>query len=333
MEKNEFDLIALGDTTTDVFLEFNEADIMCENGDKDCQICFNYAGKTPADNVEEIDAVGNAANNAIGASRLGLKAAIWTVIGKDQNGRQALDVFREEKVSVDLIEIDDTKKTNYSAVLNHKAERTILVFHEEREYRLPELPWAEWVYLTSMGHGWEKITDDLIKYLEKGKTKLAFNPGTHQLKSGIDALKNILKHTELFVLNMEEAQKILESKDDVKTLLKKLAEFGPKIVVITDGQKGSYALRAGQMWQVPIFPDLGPVVERTGCGDSYATATVAALFYGQPVQEALRWGSANARMVVQYVGARKGLQTRQEIEGTVNKFSEIQSKKLAEFKD
>lgn len=325
-QTSAYDIIAVGDSTTDVFLELTDAEVVCGNKEKDCLLCFDYAGKVPASKATEIDAVGNAANNAIGSARLGLKTGIWTLLGKDTNGRQARDVFRAEKVATELVEEDQNKGTNYSVVLNYQAERSILVYHNDRDYNFPELPKADWVYLTSMGHGWEKITADLLGYIEKSGAKLAFNPGTHQLNSGLESLKPILAKAEFFILNVEEAQKILVCKDDVKTLLQKLAVLGPKKVVITDGQNGSYAWQDGKMWQVPIIPDLGPVVERTGCGDSYATATVAALHYGEPLQEALRWGAANARMVVQYIGAREGLQTRGQILETIEQFKDIQPK-------
>jgi len=320
-----YDIISIGDSTTDVFLELADAEVVCGENKKDCLLCFDYAGKVPASKATEIDAVGNAANNAIGSARLGLKTAIWTILGKDTNGRQALDVFHPENVATELVETDQNKATNYSVVLNYQAERSILVYHNDREYQFPSLPKANWIYLTSMGHGWEKITADLLTYLEKSGAKLAFNPGTHQLNSGIDVLKPILAKAEFFILNMEEAQKILGSKDGVKVLLEKLATFGPKIVVITDGKNGAYAWQNNEMWQVPIYPDLGPVVERTGCGDSFATATVAALHYGEPIQEALKWGGANARMVVQYVGAREGLQTKEQIQKIISQFPEIQA--------
>jgi len=328
IEDKVFDVISVGDTTTDVFMEVEDAEVFCESRKKDCLICFNYADKIAVSEVTEIDAVGNAANNAVGSSRLGLKTGIWTILGEDMNGRQAFDAFRNEKVATDFIKTDNTKDTNYSVVLNFHAERTILVYHNDRHYILPELPIAKWVYLTSMGHGWESIFGDLSVYLKKTDAKLAFNPGTHQINSGLKKLKPFLYYTDFFILNIEEAQKILRTKDNVKTLLQKMAKLGPKTVVITDGKNGSYAIENGQMWQVPIFPDLGPVVERTGCGDAYATATVAALSYGEPIQEALKWGAANARMVVQFIGAQKGLQTKAQIKKTLQEFSGITPKKI-----
>jgi len=327
-EDKIFDVISLGDTTTDVFMEIEDAEVFCENRKKDCLICFNYAGKVAASGVTEIDAVGNAANNAVGSARLGLKAGIWTILGDDMNGRQALDVFRAEKVATDFIETDKVKDTNYSVVLNFNAERTILVYHNDRQYVFPELPASKWLYLTSMGQGWETISEDLIVYLKKTGAKMAFNPGTHQINSGLKKLMPFLRCADFFILNVEEAQKILRVKDDVKILLQKIMKLGPKKVVITDGKNGSYAIENGQIWQVPIFPDLGPVVERTGCGDSYATATVAALCLGESIQEALKWGAANARMVVQFIGVQKGLQTKAQIKKTLREFSRIEPKKI-----
>lgn len=320
MEK-EFDIISIGDSTTDVFLDLADAEVVCK--DADCLLCFDYAGKVPAQKATEIDAVGNAANNAVGSSRLGLKTGIWTILGADTNGKQALDVFNTENVSTNLIEIDDNKRTNYSVVLNFNAERSILVYHNDRNYRLPEFPKTDWFYLTSMGHGWEVITADLLAQVKKTGAKLAFNPGTHQLNSGLEKLKPFLAVAEFFILNVEEAQKILGVKDEPKVLLEKISALGPKIVVVTDGQNGAYARQDGVDWKVPVIPDVGPVVERTGCGDSYATAVVAALNYGKPVQEALLWGAANARMVVQYIGAREGLQTKEQIENTIREFKDI----------
>lgn len=326
--KMAYDIISVGDSTTDVFLELEDAEVVCGEDKKDCLLCVDYGGKVAATQAIEIDAVGNAANNAVGSARLGLNTGIWTILGRDQNGRQARDVFQQEKVGTDLIEEDAKKGTNYSVVMNLKAERTILVYHNDRDYRFPNLPKASWIYLTSMGHNWEKITADLLAYVEKTGAKLAFNPGTHQLNSGLEVLKPLLAKAEFFILNVEEAQKILESKDEPKVLLEKLSALGPKSVVVTDGVNGAYAINTGHQWQMPIFTDLGPVVERTGCGDSYATATVAALHYGEPIQEALKWGAANARMVVQYVGAREGLQTKEQILETIQQFQNIQPKRI-----
>ncbi len=324
----QFDVISVGDTTTDVFLRVEDADVFCKSRKEDCLLCFRYTDKVATEEVTEIDAVGNAANNAVGSARLGLKTAIWTILGDDTNGRQALDVFKSEKVVTDFIETDKVKGTNYSVVINYQSERTILVYHNDRNYVFPLLPSSKWVYLTSMGHGWEKIYVGLNAYLEQSKSKLAFNPGTHQIKSGLSVLKPFLEKTSLVILNVEEAQTILRKKIEPSILLEKMHALGPEFVVITDGKDGTYAYDGKEKWYVPIYPDPGPVVERTGSGDSFATAVVAAIINKCDLGEALQWGSANARMVVQFVGAQTGLQTKAKIRRTIKSFPDIRPKKI-----
>ena len=103
-----------------------------------------------------------------------------------------------------------------------------------------------------------------------------------------------------------------ETKNHIPELLEHLRELGPKIVVITDGQKGSYAYDGAKKYYLNIFD--APIVERTGCGDAFGSGFTAALAYGGDVKEAMRWGNVNASGVIQYVGAQKGLYTREEIE-------------------
>jgi sugar/nucleoside kinase (ribokinase family) len=88
-------------------------------------------------------------------------------------------------------------------------------------------------------------------------------------------------------------------------LLKRLKALGCGIVVITDGPKGSYVYDGKRMLKLGIF-DV-PVIERTGCGDAYATAFVAALHHGKDVAEAMRWGTANSASVISYIGPQQGL--------------------------
>ena len=93
--------------------------------------------------------------------------------------------------------------------------------------------------------------------------------------------------------------------------------LGPKIVVITDGNRGCYALdESAKAIHVPRYPDPRPPFEITGAGDALASGTTAALALGKPLDEALRWGTANAA-VIQEIGAQKGLLTREQIEAAV----------------
>ena len=315
--KPRFDLISIGDTTEDIFMELKEETKVVEDKQGIKYLGLLYAEKIAVEKVTDILAVGNAANVAVGVSRLGLKTALYTILGNDDTGEQMAKVLLREGVAKDYIVFDKNTKSNLSVVLNYKAERTILVHHEKRTYNLPKLAAANWLYFTSLGHGHEKLHSQIPQYIKKSKAKLAFNPGSHQLSEGLQKLRPILKVTTVLFVNRQEAQTLIGKEGNVKMLMQKLHKEGLKIVVITDGPKGSYASNGKDAYYLKIFP--APLIERTGAGDSYGTGFVAALAYGKSVPEAMCWGTINSAFVIGKIGAREGLLQKKEMEKILKK--------------
>ncbi len=310
-------IISIGDATEDVFLELEEASLHCNKGTKTCQICMDFATKIPVKSVHKLVG-GNAANLAIGMSRLGLKSSIYLELGTDEQGEKIYRSLKNDMVDTKYVYLRKGAVTNYSVVLNKGAERTILIYHGKRKYHLPQFPKVPWVYLTSMGKGCETVYKSLLNYVKKNNVKLGFNPGTHQLRSGLKTLKPLLKVSEVVILNVEEAQFLFKEKSrNINKLLKLLKKTGCKIAVITDGPAGSYACNGREIYYQDIY-DV-PVIERTGCGDSYSTGFIAALMYGLDIKEAMKWGTVNAAGVIQYIGPQEGLLTKKQLETMLKK--------------
>lgn len=315
-----FDIISIGDATIDTFLFIHDIEIKEIDGVK--KAILNWGDKLPVDKMYRTVA-GNAANNAVGSSRLGLKTAYYTVLAHDVGGREILHKMKKEGVSDRYIILDDKHGTNASTVITYEGERTILVFHQHRTYKLPPLVHSQWVYLTSMGEGFEAIYKDLAKYIDRYDVKLGFNPGTFQLRAGPKANAPILERTDLLSVNVEEAQGwVGECGRDPEELCKRLAELGPRAIALTDGRKGAYSYSQEGFYYAPEYP--GERLEATGAGDSFTTAYIAALFYGLPHKTALLWGPVNAGSVIQQIGPQAGLLNRGQIEK--------QLKKLKSFK-
>lgn len=321
--KHKFDLISVGDTQYDVFLELEEETKLFQDAqDQKEYLGVVFAEKIPVKSYTPVPAVGNSANVAIGASRLGLKTALYTHLAKDQIGKEELEVFQEENVSSDYIVWDSKRGSNFSAVLNYKGERTILVYHEPRDYHLPKLAPAKWMYYSSLAAGHEKLHAQIPEYVRRYSVKLAFNPGSHQLKEGLGVLAPILQETYVFLVNKDEAKTLLGNSDDIQELLTGLKSTGPKIVVITDDGRGSYCFDGSRAYHLDILKV--PVIEMTGAGDAYSTGFVAALALDFDVKEAMRWGAMNGASVVQQIGARAGLLTRREMEQLLEEHSNLQ---------
>src|SRR3989344_2433896 len=314
-----YDFVAIGDTVIDAFIKLTDADeanIRGEPDHKDYKICLPFAEKIPYEEVYIINAVGNSANGAVSASRLGLKTAIVTNLGDDQNGRDCLESFKQNSVHTDFIKVNIGAKTNYHYVLWYQSERTILVKHQKYNRTFPDIGEPKWLYLSSLGGDTLEYHREITKYLkDHPNILLAFQPGTFQISLGKEELKDIYNRTKIFFCNVEEAGKIL-GLDTLGTneILKRIHELGPEIVVITDGPKGAYAYDGNNFWFQPPCPDQKPAFERTGAGDAFASTTVASLALGNDLSTALSWGAVNAMSVVQQIGAQEGLLTRAQIE-------------------
>ena len=312
-----FDLISIGDCVIDTFLKLHDADIRCSLNKEECKICIEYGEKIPLEEAPISLVAGNAANNAVGGSRLDLKTAIYVNVGDDDGGERTIKKFKEEKVDTRYVVVNKGMQNNYHTVLNFQGERTILIYHQPWKYNLPDLDKTKWVYFTSMSPSFTQsnIVSQLVQYLQRPGARLLYNPGTYQLNHGVKKDPQLLSLTELFIINKEEAKKILGYKEEenvsIKKLLKGIVDLGPKMVVITDGGEGSYGFDGENYFHLGIFP--AKLVEMTGAGDGFATATLAGLFHGKDLPEAMRWGAANGASVVEQVGPQAGLLTHNQM--------------------
>ena len=321
-ENNKIEFLAIGDIVIDAFINVKDAHEHkgIDDAESD-ELCFRFGDKVPYESVDVLNAVGNSPNAAVSASRLGLRTALLSTIGDDRNGQECLGSLKKENILTDYIKTDIGKKTNYHYVLWYGIERTILIKHEEFNYHLPIMPEIGWIYLSSIAENSLPYHAEISEYLKNNpETKLAFQPGTFQMKLGTKKLKEIYARTEIFFCNYEEAERILnmhegESKEiKIKKLIKGIHNLGPKIVAISDGPNGAYASDEKEIYFIPMYDDGNPPFERTGAGDAFSSTFTVAIAKGKTVEEALAWGPINSMNVVKYVGAQKGLLSKDKLE-------------------
>jgi ribokinase len=316
--KKKYDLVCIGDVVMDAFITLHEASVHCALNKEDCQLCMSFATKIPYESLVVATAVGNSSNVAVGASRLGLNTGIITSVGGDHYGQEILEHYRKEGVAQEFVRVNRAKPTNYHFVLTYKAERTILIKHEDYEYYDPRKldSKTDWVYFSSIGEHALSMHDKVVDYLKRHPdVRMGFNPGTFQLRFGVKRLREIYRHTHVLFLNREEGELVVgkRASTPLPELMDALHKLGPKIVVITDGPKGAYASDGTAKYFMPPYPDPKPPVSRTGAGDAFSTGFFAALIYGLPVHEALRWAPIESMHVVQFFGAQTGLLSKPKL--------------------
>ena len=157
--------------------------------------------------------------------------------------------------------------------------------------------------------------EQLVAWLDaEPSVRFAFQPGTFQIAQGIEAMLGLYRRTDLLICNREEAVEIGGGDHGLLGRHPRvLHRLGPNSVVVTDGPDGAYASDGSRRYRVPAYPDPSPPKERTGAGDAFSSALVAALIKGLPLDEAMAWAPVNAMSVVQEVGSQIGPPERERI--------------------
>lgn len=304
-----YDVITFGSATIDVFVKTGlEMISIRHDGEEEEFVAYESGSKIL---INELDFMlgGGGTNTAVAFSRLGLSTAFCGCLGEDENAEHIISSLKKEKV--EFIGEKKKGKSGYSVILNSvKDDRTILTFkgvNDKLEYKNidKKLLNCKWFYFSSLTGESYKTFIKLTELAKKKGIKVAFNPSSYLAKKGCEYLKKPLKNTHFLVLNFEEAQ-LLVGRFNIKELLQKLSELGPKIVVITDGKKGAYAYDKDYYF---IPGSKVKVKETTGAGDAFASTFLAGLFLKNDTRYALRLASTNAESVIRHLGAKNKLLT------------------------
>ncbi len=328
--EQKLDVICVGKTTIDQFLTLNQTTVKYHLDQKTGYLSFKHGEKIDVDGFE-FCLGGNATNVAIGLSRLELSITLYTEIGDDDFSDKIFHDLALDNIDRSHIVQAKNTQSSFSVVIDYKGERTILGLRMQRknDFHFDDIS-ARYVFLTSLEKEWQCPYKRALSYVEKTGGKLIFNPGTTQLRDeGRDVVLQTLGHSEILFVNKEEAEilalghekrKIDNERDYIHDLLRKLQKMGAKMVVITNGKRGSYAIdENGNIYFQGLVP--GEVVERTGAGDAYTAGFLAATIYGKSVKEAMLWGAVDAASVVEKVGANAGLLKREILEERVKGIS------------
>ena len=293
-----FDIVTFGSAVIDTFIdtEFNEK-----------QQSFNYraGSKILVHNLKN-DIGGGATNTAVAFSRFGFNTGCICKIGNDNEGKNILEMLKKEKIK--FLGSNVKSPTGHSIILDSKSHsRTILTFKGPgNDIKMNELPTikTKWLYYSSMSDNSLETQKKLIKKLSKEGTRLAFNPSEYLIKN-VD-LSQIIKLTDILILNKEEAIILCKRNKKKGDLLSGLIKLGPKIVVITDKNNPVYAYDGKKKYSINPNNKI-KVVERTGAGDAFASGFVAGIIANKTVEESLKLGLKEGESVIQHFGAKNKL--------------------------
>jgi ribokinase len=318
-----FDVIVMGSASMDVFVKTAAKIIQIEEMDHDHAVlerllAYPLGSKLLIEKL--VFHPGGAGTNVCATfSRLGFDTAFVGKLGTDTHGQLLRDWLRANHIA---FLGEQGGETGHSLILTSQADdRTILSYkgcNNELDFQhlATERLQAHWVYGTSMLDKSLLAQKQLFALAHRTGMRTAYNPNPYICNQGLTYLQGILDFTDALLLNREEAH-LLMGKGNTIDLARRLANYGPGLVAISDGAKGVTVFATHPWgdggWQILPAPGI-KVVETTGAGDAFGAGLVAGLLLDKPCKEAALMGVLNAEEVIKAYGAKPHLMDRTAME-------------------
>ena len=260
-------------------------------------------------NIEETIAGGSAANTIVGLSQLGNNVGFIGKISDDELGIKYEDGLKKEKVKYLYSKKKELTPTGTCLILiTPDFERTMVTFLgtagkiNENDININAIKESEIVFLE--GYLWDE--GDPKKAFEK-----AIN-NSNKVAMSLSDLFCVERHKSQFLdlvkrkldITFANEQEVM-SLIDVKSF-EEVIEFAKKIkklIVITRGEKGAYAVKDDEVIECTVKKDL-KLVDLTGAGDLFAAGFLDGYIKDKSLKESLEKGSTMASKVIQIIGAR-----------------------------
>lgn len=300
-----YDLITVGNISIDLYFS---GDSLTHSKER-----FQLAigGKYTVDGFYECVG-GGAANVAIGVERAGLQTAIVAKIGETRFKPVLMDMLKKHGVSSRLCHTHDTYIKISAILLAPSGERTIVNYETPHEHiirhesDLEQFENTRAIYLSNLPFVPLEERKKILAHAHTKNIKTIVNLGTKDCRRPTEQILRLLHHADIIILNAHEFAELVkrdyEHIDLSVSIQKVVPELATKLIVITDGKKGSYAYQNGSVLHQPAL-HAEKVVDTTGAGDAFTAGFIAELLKTSDVGKALHAGAHYAVKIIQKIGA------------------------------
>lgn len=274
---------------------------------------------------------GSPLNIAVGCSRLGLKSALLTGVGKDQVGEFILNFLKKEKVETKFIPVVPTARSSAVILGIEPPDRFPLVYYRDNcadiqitiddvlkapvaQSRLLEISGTALSKEPSRSAAFFAVEQarqanvptilDLDFRADQWHDPRAFGVMSRALLRNIDIAIGTEEEVKATVLTDASQVKIAhqqisapEIAGDTERGIGTILKLGPKTLIVKRGREGaSVHCEDGRVIHVPGFPV--KVVNILGAGDAFASGFIYGYLKGWDWYKAVRMANASGAIVV-----------------------------------
>lgn len=257
---------------------------------------------------------GGGANVAIGVAKHNLKVALIAKIGDNPFMPLICNKLKESNVEYkDFCIIESNYKNISSILLNKTGEKTIINYRTNHEKflntkkELNKIDLANNIYMANLSDISLEERVEILKYAKsKNKTVIA-NLNVTDCRKPIAIIGRFIELVDVLVLNAYEFSDLVKTAyftiDFQSNIILKYLPFNKKqLLIITDGQKGSYAYKDSKVYFQDSYP-VENVIDTTGSGDAYTAGFISEYIKSKDIKKALESGSKYATEILRKLGA------------------------------
>lgn len=237
----------------------------------------------------EFNLGGKSLNVALTASTLSSDVVLIARVGNDILGIDILKKLTERGIITDYIKIDKASHTGVGHVRVDENGQYDTIVVNGANWNLDETDIERFIadgyhpkYVVFNFETDVNLLKRLIPKFKKLQSKIVVN-----FSPIVDNMREILPSVDIAVLNLAEAQQILNCDiSDPKILLQDLHKLGAQVVVITLGSEGAATI--GGDGSLIVIPAQKAVIKNTiGAGDGFLAALVYSIASGLDISQSI----------------------------------------------
>lgn len=279
---------------------------------------------------------GSPANIAIGTSKLGLKAGMIAKVSDDQHGNFVIDYMNKVGVETSSIKKDtEGRKIGLTFTeIKSPEECSILMYRDQAadlylsvdDFDEDYIKSAETLLISGTALSQSPSREAALHAMDIAKKngvevifELDYRPYTWKSEAETSVYMTLAARSADIVIGTRDEFNVLENSEgnSDKESVQQLFNYSPHLVVVKHGVKGSKAFtRDGEVIEGDIYKT--QVLKTFGAGDSFASGFIYALKKEKSIQEALKYGSAAASIVVSKHSSSDAMPTVEEIEQLIH---------------
>lgn len=265
---------------------------------------------------------GDAANQAIIISRLGMRVSLASVVGDDGFGMMLLQMMKEQGKDLDVshVAVEEGNTTGVAAMLvRPDGQRNFCINRGSLlEFGLKhiEMELLERTKIVSIGGLMSlpgidgKGTEELFRRAKQAGAVTVADTKKDLWGIGLDGIRGTLGYTDYFFPSLEEARAV-SGADTIEHMAETFLKCGAAHVGIKLGADGCYFKDKDQEFYLPAYPC--EVVDTTGSGDNFMAGFITGLLNGWDEKNSCKFAAAAGAVNAAAIGPNSAVVSREQI--------------------